>query len=164
MFNTSRGRDKVLSLFLSYPVFMFSIIGSSKKKKKKQRHASSRPLLDPGGSRTSRAQGLMSFQLPAPGSIQQSIGVLNKPIWGGAGQLESLVHAQLHTWNIPQAGGRTTRRLSVKASWGRWELGWGRKDWVKWPQCLTPCNPPPLARVSELWALWPCQLFPKLWL
>lgn len=75
----------------------------------------------------SSAQGLMSFQSPTPGSVQQSIRVPDKPTWANAGQLESLIHTQLHTWNIPQAGGKgrtvcRMRHVAVKASWGGWEL------------------------------------------
>lgn len=68
----------------------------------------------------------MTSQSPTSGWVQQSIRVLNWPTWADTSQLKSSTHAQLHTWNIPQAGGkrragcRRERRVSVKASWADW--------------------------------------------
>lgn len=86
----------------------------------------------------------MSFQLPAPGSVQQSIGVLNKPIRGGAGQLESLVHAQLHTWNIPQAGGRTNTPALGQGQLGQVGVRLGQEGLGKMATVSYPLYPPAL--------------------
>lgn len=72
----------------------------------------------------------MSFHLPTPGSVQQSIRVLNTPTWDDADQLESTVHTQLRIWNIPQAGGKRGGLCAEHAASPSRPAGMGESYWV----------------------------------